>query len=152
MLYEEAKCHNMWVKKNALHVAETVPLSFVAYSTRDHNAEALVDHLNHFTEHRIQNRNTELAKFGAELKMIWDGASEDVRIKWLEKENSNLRAIHIIGPKQGEGRARKVLKAFLLPVLVLRIAQQCTIQSDPFLPQERNVKLHDELQGSCAKA
>jgi len=113
-LVEEAKCRNMWVKKNALQVAETVPLGFVAYLTRDHDAEALalVDHINHFSEHRIHNRNTELAKFGAEIKMIWDGVSEDGRVKWSEKEKNDLRAIHIIGPKQGEGRARKVLKAF----------------------------------------
>jgi len=93
-------------------VAVTVPLGFVAYSTRDHDAEALADHINHFSEHRIHNRNTEPAKFGAEIKMIWDGASEDVRVKRSEKEKNDLRAIHIIGPKQGEGRARKVLKAF----------------------------------------
>jgi len=111
-LVEEAKCRNMWVKKNALQVAETVPLGFVAYSTRDHDAEALVDHINHFSEHRIHNRNREPAKFGAEIKMIWDGASEDVWVKWSEKEKNELRAIHIIGPKQGEGRAWKVLKAF----------------------------------------
>jgi len=112
MLFEEAKCRNMWVKKHALQVAETVPLGFVAYLTRDHDAEALADHINYFSEHCIHNRNTEPAKFGAEIKMIWDGASEDVRVKRSEKEKNDLRAIHIIGPKQGKGRAWKVLKAF----------------------------------------
>jgi len=45
--------------------------------------------------------------------MIWDGAAEDVRTKQMDKEKNELRVIHIIGPKQGEGRARKVLKALL---------------------------------------
>jgi len=111
-LVEEARCHNMWAKKNALQMAETTPCGFVAYSTRDHDAETLVDHLNHFSEHRLKNNNQEPAKFGVEIKMIWDGAAKEVRTKRSEKEKNALRAIHIIGPKHGEGRARKVLKAF----------------------------------------
>jgi len=111
-LSEEARVRGMWVKKNALQLADVTPLGFVAYSLRDNDAETLVDFLNHYSKLCVINKGWQPAIFGAETKMLWDDALEDVCKHHSKKEKNALKAIHIIGSTQGAEHTQQVLKAF----------------------------------------
>jgi len=58
-------------------------------TTRTKTRRTTVDLLNYYSKHHIVNDGIQPVAFGAKTKQIWDGASEEVRTKHMEKEKMN---------------------------------------------------------------
>ena len=113
ILLKAARGRGMWVQKNALQEANTETVGFLIYSGQNHDPVQFAELLNHYSETRINNKDRSAVRFGAEVRIIFDGAVEEERKARTADQKSQLRAIHVIAAKGEFERARRVMNAYL---------------------------------------